>query len=88
MTHAAAFNLRAVTTGLLGAVAGVYLDLGAKRGYHHVSPIGPLFPLNAIAGSSLPCPAPGRLATPRRLGPGAVLAVTSRHQPTTQEVLP
>ncbi len=41
MTHAAAFNLRAVTTGLLGAVAGVYLDLGAKRGYHHVSPIGP-----------------------------------------------
>lgn len=41
MTHAVAFNLCAVTTGLLGAVPVVYLDLGVKGGYHHVSPIGP-----------------------------------------------
>ncbi len=86
MTHGAAFNLRAVTTGLLGAVAGVYLDLGAKRGDHHVSPTGSL---PAERDRRLqPAPAPARLATPRRLRPGAVLAVTSRHQPTTQEVLP
>jgi hypothetical protein len=56
--------LRLVTAGLVGAIAGIHLDLWAGHGYRAIPTIGPLFLLNGISGSLL---ALGCLAAPRRL---------------------
>jgi MYXO-CTERM domain-containing protein len=56
--------LRVVTAGLVGAIAGIHLDLWASHGYRSIPTIGTLFLLNGISGSllALTC-----LAAPRRL---------------------
>jgi hypothetical protein len=65
--------LRVVTAGLVGAIAGIHLDLWAGHGYRSIPTIGPLFLLNGIAGSLL---ALACLAVPRRfLVPTAASAV-------------
>jgi hypothetical protein len=68
-----AVALRVSTAGLVGAIAGIHLDLWAGHGYRSIPTIGALFLLNGIAGSLL---ALGCLAAPRRfLAPTAASAV-------------
>lgn len=64
MTRQATAALRIVTAGLVGAIAGIHLDLWAGHGYRDIPTIGPLFLLNGVAGALL---ALGCLAAPRRL---------------------
>ena len=45
--------LRFATAALVGAIAGIHLDLWAAYGYRHIPTIGPLFLLNALAGGAL-----------------------------------
>jgi hypothetical protein len=68
-----AIALRVITAALVGAIAGIHLDLYAGHGYRSIPTIGALFLLNGIAGSLL---ALGCLVVPRRyLLPTAVSAV-------------
>lgn len=68
-----AVAFRFLSAGLVGAIAGIHLDLYADHGYRFIPTIGALFLLNGIAGSFL---ALGCLTAPRRLLlPTAVSAV-------------
>ena len=58
--------LRIVTAGLVGAIAGIHLDLWASHGYRRIPTIGPLFLLTGIVGSLLVI---GCLLAPRRVLP-------------------
>lgn len=64
MTRPAIVALRIVTGGLVGAIAGIHLDLWASHGYRDIPTIGPLFLLNGVAGALL---ALACLGAPRRL---------------------
>jgi hypothetical protein len=66
MTRPVIMVLRIVTAGLVGAIAGIHLDLWAGHGYRDIPTIGPLFMLNGVAGALL---ALGCLGAPRRLLP-------------------
>lgn len=45
--------LRFVTAALVGAIAGIHLDLWSAYGYRHIPTIGPLFLLNVTSGGAL-----------------------------------
>lgn len=62
---------RVLVAGLVGAIAGIHLELWAGYGYRHIPTIGTLFLLNGIGGALLGLSA---LAPPRRLLPLAWIA--------------
>jgi hypothetical protein len=66
MTRTLVIALRVVTAALVGAIAGIHLDLWSGHGYRYIPTIGKLFLLNGVAGSLL-CIA--CLALPRRMLP-------------------
>jgi hypothetical protein len=53
MTRTLVIVLRVATAALVGAVAGIHLDLWSGHGYRYIPTIGNLFLLNGVAGSLL-----------------------------------